>query len=162
MSLFCCVAFLCSLCDERDHAPWYTAVWAALAGTTRVVGLVMPFILWIHLRSRRRKNWSSSRILCCLAVSASGMVAVSYYQYYCTGDPLVFVHARVAWALRAPAPWWDRVLSLLGLEPLWNPQWLFEGVAQQRGHAATCGLSHFVWLNPITALTFPFVLLIVD
>lgn len=162
MFLFCCVAFLCSLRDERDHAPWYAAVWAALAATTRVVGVVMPIILWVHLRSGKRKNWSALKILCCLAVSASGVVAVSYYQYYCTGDPLAFVHARAAWAIRAPAPWWERLLSLLGLEPLWNPQWLLEGGPKQRGYAAICGFCHFVWLNPITALAFPFVLLIAD
>lgn len=159
--LLACVGFLTSLRRDKRWSVWAAAFWAGVAGTARVVGVALPAALLVHLWSRRCGLPWKYRTVCFLA-SWWGFLAVCTYQYYVTGDALAFLHVRQDWALRPVAPWWDRLASLLAFEPLWRPSWFLEGTAGGDWYASTCWFCKYVWLNPITSLAFPVLLLCAD
>lgn len=161
--LLSCVIFLASLRREGRWPLLAAAMAAGLAGATRVVGLALALVLAVEIVARRL--WRSvgwATVAVAAVVAMSGVVAVSAYQRAVVGDALAFWHARVDWPMRPPAPFWDRLTSLLALEPLWRPSWYFDVMPHGGWYAPKCWFCAYVWLNPVTTFLFPALLWMAD
>lgn len=154
--LLAVLGFLLSLKTRHSSGLWLAALFAGLAGCTRVVGAALSIVLAVHLYRRQSWSWSyAMKTMAILAVSCWGLVAASVYQFIYTGDPFAFLHARSIVALRHLAPWWERLASMLLLEPVWRPQWYFEQPRVMDVYGSVCWFCRFVWVNPIVVYIFP-------
>jgi hypothetical protein len=120
MFLLVC-AGLISLMDRDFHPVWIATV-AAVGLVTRLVGpaLCLPVILyaWKHGRG----GWRSLGWVCvCVLISLTGLVSLMAYFHQEFGDPLVFLRGRTElWRLHPPLPFGEKLVCLLGLEPVWG------------------------------------------
>lgn len=161
--LLCCVVFLYCLRQEGRRPLWIAALFAAVASATRVVGVALPMVFFMELVLRRAwRKVGCSTMAALTGLSLTGFVSVAVYQQAIAGDPLAFLHQRGPWAMRERLPLWERLLSMIALEPLWRWDWYREGVFSGDWYQSECWFCNYTWLNPLIALTFPMLLLVAD
>jgi hypothetical protein len=95
------------------------ALLGALGSATRPTGVViLPSILIAFARDRR----AAAGLLACLG-TLGGLGAIALINWRLSGDPLAFLHAQQAWAVRpgfnlSGLPFWLEELSKVFLGPL--------------------------------------------
>ncbi len=114
--LLCVVAALFGM--ERRWPAVAIAVVCGLATATRSVGvcLLVPLALYIvrtspHGRGRLLR-------LGLLPLACWGLIAFMAYQQWQFGDALAFARTQEYWRVRPAAPWTERLVDLLTLEPV--------------------------------------------
>jgi hypothetical protein len=116
-SLFLCCCLLVFVAMQRR---WPLLLIAPTTATRPVgVALLLPFLLHLKERSRTTGEFLRQGVIL-LPLACWGLAAYMTYQGLRFGDPLVFAKTQANWKLRPPVGSFDKVIDLLGLEPIWG------------------------------------------
>ncbi|MFO0916655.1 MAG: hypothetical protein U0795_27115 [Pirellulales bacterium] len=137
-------AYLVSI--RRNGSPWTVAILSAFASACRPVGVALAIGACMH--AWRQFGLNLLKLAGVFAVSISGLLAFAIYQWYQFGDPAAFFRTQSLWRLRENHGVWDKVVSLLTLEPLWAT-YLPSSEYYWKNVDVTFPLFSAQWANPI-------------
>jgi hypothetical protein len=119
MFMFVTALFLYAL--ERRWPLLALGLVAGLGTAVRPVGLSLLLPLLLELW-RRSGHFGGFALKAVLLVPAAwwGILGYMLYQAQTFGSPLAFMQAHSLWHNSPPLPWREKILALVGLEPLWS------------------------------------------
>jgi hypothetical protein len=118
--LLACAA-LVDLIDRNAH-PVYVAGVAAIGLVTRHVGVALVIAVIVYAWRYGRGGWQSIGWICvCVSISLLGLACMMWHFEEKFGDWILFLRGRTdLWRLNPALPFWEKVLRLLALEPVWG------------------------------------------
>jgi hypothetical protein len=155
-SMFLLVVLLAMYGMQRH---WPTIAIAALIGlatATRTVGiaLLLPFAFHISQQSDR---WPTRimKFMLYLPVAIWGLCVYMAYLHVTHGDALAFAANQKIWAIRPEIDIWEKLTTLITLEPLWSVYLPFDRAYWQTAEfrSTSAVFSVYFW-NPIVFVAF--------
>ena len=120
-SMFLLVAVLFLYALERRWPLLVISLLAGLGTAVRPVGVsfLVPLLLAIWHRSGRKGSFALQASFL-LPIACWGILGYTLYQGLEFGTPLAFVQTQSLWQVSPALPWSEKLLALLGLEPIWS------------------------------------------
>ncbi|WP_155373822.1 mannosyltransferase family protein [Catellatospora vulcania] len=104
-STFLLFSVTCLYLARRERW-WLAGLAGALAGATRVIGLVLALALLYEYLRRRGFDWRKVRLdVLAVALVPAGLALYMIFLWRAYGNPLVFIEVQSLWGRRTAPPW---------------------------------------------------------
>lgn len=104
-SLFLLLSVSCLYLARRGQW-WLAGLFGALAGVTRVIGVVLALALLYEYLRQRGFNWRKVRLdVLAIGLVPVGLVLYMLFLWRHYGDPLIFTKVQAEWGRQTAAPW---------------------------------------------------------
>ena len=123
-SLFLFLTVLAMYGIARNWPWWQIAAIMALATGTRLAGVALVVPLAIHIWKTSDSPYRATvRLATSVPLALGGLAGYALYQLWDFGTAAAFIQTQDFWRHRISAILFDKIISLISLEPVWSAYW---------------------------------------